>query len=792
MEKTLKILICSLLVSIIISFRLSAHNDPAVLPLEQFVAQLKQQNINTLDIAQAVKMKTFEFRISNPQVAIEYLNWSREVFLKNGITGEVAVCYSLLGQVYVEQEMYYIALSCYKKSYELSELLKNKQTLGYMSIEIGNMFYAQKIYDEALRYYRVSVKNFEQIPREFGITVALNNIGMVYQKLNKLDSALLHFHRAYQIRDSLNNAGKSDIIVVIHSLNYEAECYNMQKQYQKAIDLSRSNLSRYNKKDVGHNQSNQQIITSVHLTIAQSYFDINKPDSALYYANMANEMATKMNDFGLLNKLNMMTGNYYQRKGEYGLAIQNFEAVLKLALAKNLWKEGQNALKSLANCYFQIGKADKASAMLDKFYYITDSISNSRILYNIKEVQQLVNNVERERQTQLLKQKIKNQQIVYVLVSIILLVFSTLAIFLYLTSKKARKRFEQLSNATSEGIIVHDGLRILDVNSNFEMMAGMSTDEIKSNPLSFFFEQIPQYQELKKLANAQEKYLTNLRGAEYKWLKVEVLNRPFAYYRQFANVMAVRDITPLFDANQKLTESEKNLQKLNASKNMFFSIIAHDLRGPLGSMLGVIDYLIEKKGFRDEDAVYMKNIRDTSKHINSLLNNLLDWARSQSNKIVVAPINYSVDSLLLSVIALYKPVCESKKISLLFEPGENPPVLAFFDLDMVQAIVRNLLSNAIKYTQSGGCVKVSTSETENEIKVVIADNGIGMSDDLAAKLFKIEQRIFSHPGFNGETGTGLGLILCKEFVEKNNGSIWLKSKLKEGTTVGFSLPKNKS
>ena len=238
---------------------------------------------------------------------------------------------------------------------------------------------------------------------------------------------------------------------------------------------------------------------------------------------------------------------------------------------------------------------------------------------------------------------------------------------------------------------------------------------------------------------------------------------------------------------QKIRILADELTKLNANKDKFFSIIAHDLKSPFNSLLGYSNLLLQNfDKYSDEKKIkFIKTIYESSNKTFALLENLLEWSRFQRDAIVFNPQIVNLQNLVKEAIVPLESVAEKKNINIHLEVTESQAILA--DRNMVLTIVRNLISNAIKFTVEAGSVTVASQFDENEVLLCICDTGIGISDETKKILFKVDSKQ-SSVGTNGETGTGLGLVLCKEFVEKHGGKIWVESELGIGSKFKFTLP----
>ncbi len=257
----------------------------------------------------------------------------------------------------------------------------------------------------------------------------------------------------------------------------------------------------------------------------------------------------------------------------------------------------------------------------------------------------------------------------------------------------------------------------------------------------------------------------------------------------------------LRELNQKLIEeieerktteitlqiSQKELKSANAAKDKFFSIIAHDLKNPFNAIIGLASILIEDYDSfsREEQKDFLQNIKSSAENTYRLLQNLLDWSQTQTGKIVFEPTTFILDPLTDEIYDLVKPSADNKNIRL---EKDIPAFLQIFaDKNMINTVIRNLLLNAVKFTRKGGTVRINAQKAGDHVEISVVDNGVGIRPEKLEKLFSIDANIASH-GTAGEEGTGLGLILCKEFIEKNEGKIRVESEECIGSTFTITLP----
>ncbi len=241
-------------------------------------------------------------------------------------------------------------------------------------------------------------------------------------------------------------------------------------------------------------------------------------------------------------------------------------------------------------------------------------------------------------------------------------------------------------------------------------------------------------------------------------------------------------------AHTVLMKSKALVDEINASKDKLFSIIAHDLRGPFNSILGLTDLLKDNfKAYGPEKLERMINAIYSSAHNSfALLNNLLEWSRTQTGMIQFSPAPISLDESVGEVLALLSSQAEHKKIRLDYTPSQRQ-VCA--DRNMLHTILRNLISNAVKYSRPDDSIVIDSREEDGMIRISVRDTGIGIPEEARRRLFNLADG-YQITGTAGEKGTGLGLMICKEFVEKHGGSIGVDSEPGKGSTFYFTMKKD--
>lgn len=249
-----------------------------------------------------------------------------------------------------------------------------------------------------------------------------------------------------------------------------------------------------------------------------------------------------------------------------------------------------------------------------------------------------------------------------------------------------------------------------------------------------------------------------------------------------------RDITDRKNKEQEIRLKNEELLKMNAEKDKFFSIIAHDLRGPIGSFMGLTERMAEgiKEMTLDELQKIVQVMNRSSSNLYSLLGNLLEWSRMQRGLTTFQPVPFLLRPKIQEIISFAHDAATKKEIEInITIPGD---LEVFADENMLASIIRNLLGNAVKFTSKGGNVSISAGSTAgNNIELTITDNGIGMNKHIIENLFNIDVNT-SRKGTDGEPSTGLGLMICKDFIEKHGSKLYVESENGNGSTFRFNIP----
>ena len=365
-----------------------------------------------------------------------------------------------------------------------------------------------------------------------------------------------------------------------------------------------------------------------------------------------------------------------------------------------------------------------------------------------------------------------------------------------LTEEKFRHREEQykaLIDLIPTGIAIFQNNKISFINpAGVRLFGATAENKLVGKPVIQFIHQDSKNDFRKKmnliakgeLLDTFEEKCIRLDGSVFD---AEITTIQAVYKGSTAFQLIVNDITQRKKADQVLNENQLKLNELIATKDKFFSIIAHDLRSPFNSILGLLDLLhAQYDEFNDSERKdYIKLIGENTGTTLSLLENLLVWANTQRGRIAFQPERQKLNTILNAVIDTFKSALNLKTISLNVFIQDDTEIFA--DSNMLTTILHNLISNAIKYSHPGGTVTINAEHRNNEVEVIVSDTGTGMNEETRSKLFSLVKEV-SMPGTANEKGSGLGLILCKDFIEKHHGKIDVRSEHGKGSQFIFTIP----
>jgi PAS domain S-box-containing protein len=700
--------------------------------------------------------------------ALEYYLKALSLREKYGSKGSIANMYNNIGNVYRKRGDLKMALEYYFKTLDIRKELDDREGYAYILNNIGNVYSDLMNYNEALIYHQESLKVKKELGNDYGVSISYSNLGNVYLAQNRFEKALENFQMALAISE---NASLKDGIST--NLTDIGRTYRALKDYDKAQKYLSDALKI--KEEIGDKSG---IIYS-YISFSDIYLDLNREKQALNYLKKAEKMAKEE---GFLNYQSSIYENYY-----------------KLYNSQNNYKE---ALK-----YYI------------KYSVIHDSIFNNEISNKITELQIKQRTKTVETQNSLLEEKNKVQElsinkknqfiISLVAITFLILVLIGLIYSRYLIKHKAQRELLEKNKSITEQknfleafintipnpmfFMDKDG-KYQGCNSAFRKIHERDNDEIIGKTV---FDLYP-----KGLATTYHKsnveMLTKGKSQQMeskvilpknKWLDVIFYKNAFYDSNgEVAGLLGIMlDITERKRAEDKLKSSEKQLRVANVAKDKFFSIIAHDLTNPLNAIMGLAGLLHDEFEYFDnnEKKEVIENLYNATQSTFKLLQNLLEWSKAQIGKLAINPETLNMSTIATENITLLSSMAHSKEIKLKSTIPFNAMVVA--DSNLITTVVRNLISNSIKFTPKGGDILISSERINGHLEICVKDTGVGIEPENLEKLFSIEKQ-FRTKGTEGEYGSGLGLMLCKEFIEKNKGKIWAESEIGKGTRVKFTLP----
>lgn len=357
------------------------------------------------------------------------------------------------------------------------------------------------------------------------------------------------------------------------------------------------------------------------------------------------------------------------------------------------------------------------------------------------------------------------------------------------SEQKLREIFDNMSNGCAILDVRQNGDQFVfkDFNSAACAIDGVTKEQVIGKEIR---EAFPMVEEFGLFGVMKEVYRTG----EPKLHPVSLYqdNRLSGWRENYIFRLSTGEIISFYKDMTSLKRKEQELEQSNATKDKFFSIIAHDLRGPLSGLLQLTEFMMQSLDEYSTEEIYkmLKSMHTSSAELNKLLNNLLDWSRLQRGKIAPKFGKITVDELVQSVVNLNQETLKAKDLEAeiqLVPYSANDEITVTADEQMLHAIMRNLLNNAIKFSYQKGKIRICAEENEKSVVISVTDYGTGIPQKKQQSLFELDNQT-QDVGTAGETGTGLGLVLCQEYVQRHSGRIWLDSREGEGSTFFVELP----
>jgi len=679
---------------------------------------------------------SLHYRFNRFDEAIKFYTKSLEIRVDLKLLRSQITTHENLARAYAQKSNFEEALSHLNIALVLQEQIVDPIAESSTLTEMGNLNLLKGNVAEALRRYLMALKLRQTYSTDEDIAKSLTNIGIAYRRLGMYKSALKYLEQAHGII----NAKELNINDASYILQNLGHIYQDQKEFSKAQTIYKEAL---NLKEQGGDESGTAKILK---NIAQAQLQIKQINGARSSLAQALKIANRLNDSREIADIYNEMGNVERQANNLDIALKYF-------------KNAADVHQSLSNfdgkalCVRKIGEIQ-----IQKKQY---SEAEQNINQSIKTGFQTGNAYIRS--------------------------YGYLAKHdLYKAMGNYRLALENYAKHTA----IKDSLENLKRNeANLEAQLDLELDQKKTEIkiMEAEVESLQQKAELDKIKIEQQKTFRNFLIAIV--LLVITLagaaTYSFVQKKKYAKVLEEK-IDEIKLMNDKLTASEIDLKNTVQTKDKLFSIIAHDLRSPFTALVGLSEVLAANVQSLSPD-----EIEELSKHINqsatgvlSLTDNLLNWSRSQTGKLVLNPKILSVKDIVDTIVEVASIPAKEKGIAIKYKL--DPEITIYADYDTISTAIRNLVSNAIKFTPTGGVINIEAFQKLDQTQINVMDTGVGISPDNLSKLFRVDG--LTTKGTNQESGTGLGLILCKEFVEKNNGTITVDSTPGLGTTFKIELP----
>ncbi|WP_111708690.1 tetratricopeptide repeat-containing sensor histidine kinase [Lutibacter citreus] len=618
----------------------------------------------------------------------------------------------------------------YKKALVVAKGTKSKLHIANCLFWIGDFYQGIDSYKEAIIYYIKAIEVYSEIGDVKDVAEVQNKIGSNYISLYEENNAITYFFKSLKNYESLNDMnGIAVNYIDIGNLYYEIENYEFAKRY----------------------------FTDA-LKICEELDD--KYGISTCYTNLGNVSA----DSG--DRLNGV--KFYLKSIEIEKELNR-----KDAFAANY--------NNIGDCFLIMGKLNKAKTYFFKSLKIIKEIDDAEleeIVYlNLADL--FIRNKNFQKSIHYAKKGLELARIKKSLdIQLELLDFLALG-YEKLGDKSMSLQF------LKECKKLNDSINTVDKIKKVQLFNTLNELE-KSN---FKIDELSEKSELAELRLENEKkfnYFLVISMVGFAVLIIILLFQHTSIKKAY-NLLEFKN-HQINKMNDEIKTQANNLAKINQTKDKFFSIIAHDLKNPFNSIMGFTDLLMENIRNYDEEKrlKFLKIIKGSATKASDLLSNLLIWANSQSGNLKFSPEKIEIVKQVADVISLLEIQAINKDISIYNNVHHNMFVAA--DKNMLSTILRNLISNSIKFSNPGDSITISTFLDKNSVNVLIQDQGVGMSEETIGNLFNVESKD-SKIGTANEQGSGLGLVLCKDFVEKHGGEISVTSTINKGSLFKFSLPK---
>jgi signal transduction histidine kinase len=724
-----------------------------------------------------------------------------------------------IADVYFKENNYSKALEYYGQSIKINEQIKDNNGLAYCYTRIGEIYSTKKNYPKAVNYLSKAIEKYNK------------------DQTGNINNALKHLSNTYLLMSKWDSKNKNKYLSL--SKKTLERISSKQQQYAQSVDSLKESLKKATTDTTRINILNR---------IASNYF-YTKPKEGIPYGEAALKLATKIQWKKGIATANVNLGVCQWVLSDYPKAINHFYKSLSIFEDLKDLNGISEAYNNLGLLNVEIKKYDLAFRYFNKAFEINKKTGNKlSMVYNLNNIavayynqKNYVKALEYYTKSESINLSMHDSNGLGYCYSKIGKIYSDQKNYV-----KSLEYFNKSLNSYDKDQTVNIGDTYKEIGTTYNKMALQNPNEKKKllsqsvnylknavylfseagalGRLSFCYNELyktkkeqgnfvealnyfEKHNELKdslfsnenqnKLSNLQTQREIDLRD---KQIEIQILKIKSDSRKLYLLVTITGSVSVLFilffylyiakrKTNQLVLDKNKEISSINKQKDKFFTIIAHDLRGPFNGFLGLTELLAEEIDELSKDEIQFSavNMRRSAKNLNRLLDNLLEWSRMEQGLIPFSPIENNLHEVVKECAGSLRENAIKKSITI--ETSVNQDIKIFADHHILQSVIRNILSNALKFTPRGGSVKIEAREDLQNTFITITDTGIGMNPKMIEDIFKLDTKN-NRNGTEDEPSTGLGLILCKEFIEKHAGEICIESKVGNGSSLSFNFPKN--
>lgn len=649
-----------------------------------------------------------------------------------------------------------------EQAYTLSEKIGYQRGIAKALKYWAMGSYLVSRYDEAIQKNKESLAIYEKIGDLKGCASVLNNIAIIKHNQGELDEALTFYSKSLEIRKKVN-----DQIGIAASYNNIGNTYSDKGNFSEGLSYLFKGLRVREK-------INDPIgIANSLANIGNIYYYMGKYEASLSYSSRALVIHENTgNKDGAIQTLVAIGAVYHDQK-------KNAEAITCFVKALKMSEEMGN-LHSVALCLNHIGDEYISQQRYgEAMPYYERSMKLSEQSNDLESIAISHNGI-----AQVLLHDNKNHEAIeHLLISSKISASVGAKPMLLASTENLAKAYEKLKDYSNMARSLQQVIALKDSLFNDEVIK-------KTQQIEFNFILDKKQKEialLEKDSSIQKGIAERRRFTNISLGAVLLLSLAFAFALWRSNKKVQKANLTTIKQKEEISRQAEELKELNTLKDRIFSVLSHDLRGPIASLTGIMSLMDEDMITPQEFSKVKEGMNNQLSALRLLLDNLLYWSRSQLNGQIIRKETINIVPLIEQNIQLLSEAATQKNISLVFNNTSRAGVMAFADMNHTDIVIRNLISNALKFTNLDGQIEINAEANENAITISVKDNGIGIDNDIIQQLFT--SKLQSQLGTSGEKGTGLGLLLCKDFAEQNNGKLSVTSKPGEGSIFYFTLPK---